>query len=265
MAIYRNVMMNFWTDAKVLDDFTPEDRYFYLYLLTNPHTNLSGCYEMSLKSASTEMGYNRETIEKLLKRFEQDHDAIRYDPTTKEVLILNWHRYNWTSSEKFRKPLLAEIENIKNADFRVYLMDLFEEKDTVAIPYQYGSDTTDTVTDTDTVKKNSNGRKKSTSRSALNSEFDSLWILYPRKQGKDKAQGYYERARKAGTTYEEVEAGILAYKAYIEAEQIDKRYVKQGSTFFSQKAWQDDWSVSEKSSDDAFEQAMKAFMEGAND
>lgn len=112
---------------------------------------------------------------------------------------------------------------------------------------------------------NTNKRLNPLSKKVINTEFDNLWILYPRKQGKDKAQGYYERARKAGTTYEEVEAGILAYKAYIEAEQIDKRYVKQGSTFFSQKAWQDDWSVSEKSSDDAFEQAMKAFLEEDND
>ena len=112
---------------------------------------------------------------------------------------------------------------------------------------------------------NTNKRLNPLSKKVIDTEFDNLWIIYPRKQGKDKAQGYYERARKAGTTYEEVEEGILAYKAYIEAEGIDKKYVKQGSTFFSQKAWQDDWSVSEKSSDDAFEQAMKAFMEGDND
>lgn len=112
---------------------------------------------------------------------------------------------------------------------------------------------------------NTNKRLNPLSKKVINTEFDNLWILYPRKQGKDKAQGYYEKARKAGTTYEEVEAGILAYKAYIEAEGIDKKYVKQGSTFFSQKAWQDDWSVSEKSSDDAFEQAMKAFLEEDND
>ena len=46
MAIYRNVSMSFWTDSKVADDFTAEDRYFYLYLFTNPHTNLCGCYEI---------------------------------------------------------------------------------------------------------------------------------------------------------------------------------------------------------------------------
>ena len=33
MAIYRNVSMNFWTDSKVDDEFTPEEKYFMLYLL----------------------------------------------------------------------------------------------------------------------------------------------------------------------------------------------------------------------------------------
>lgn len=49
MASYRNISMDFWTDSKVVDDFTPEDRYIYLYCMTNPHTNLCGCYEVSIK------------------------------------------------------------------------------------------------------------------------------------------------------------------------------------------------------------------------
>jgi hypothetical protein len=41
MAIYRTIHISFWTDTKVAVDFTPKERYFYLYLLTNPHTNIS--------------------------------------------------------------------------------------------------------------------------------------------------------------------------------------------------------------------------------
>lgn len=80
----------------------------------------------------------------------------------------------------------------------------------------------------------------------LRNEFEALWKLYPKKQGKDKAFGYYERARKSGSTYEEVEQGINDYKAYINFNEIDMQYVKQGSTFFSQKAWQDDWTIRNK-------------------
>ena len=62
MAIYRNISMSFWTDTKIIDEFTPEDKYFYLYLFTNPHTNLAGCYEISMKQIVTETGYSKETI-----------------------------------------------------------------------------------------------------------------------------------------------------------------------------------------------------------
>lgn len=152
MAIYRQVQMSFWTDPKVIDDFTPEDRYFYLYLLTNPHTNLCGCYELSLKQASDETGYNRESIEKIINRMEFNHKVIAYDTKTKELLLVNWFKYNWTGSEKFKKPLLAEIKSIKNDSFREYLMTRYDgEADTVSIPYPYGSDTTVTVSVTDTV------------------------------------------------------------------------------------------------------------------
>ena len=46
-------------------------------------------------------GYNVETIEKLIGRFIKEHKMIDYDYETKEILILNWHKYNWTKSPKF--------------------------------------------------------------------------------------------------------------------------------------------------------------------
>ena len=114
MASYRNISMDFWTDSKVVDDFTPEDRYIYLYCMTNPHTNLCGCYEVSIKQIANETGYNNDTVERLLKRLDSAHNVIRYSAQTKELLILNWCRYNWSTSEKLNKPLLGEIRKVKN-------------------------------------------------------------------------------------------------------------------------------------------------------
>ena len=74
-------------------------------------------------------------------------------------------------------------------------------------------------------------------------EFEKLWAIYPKKQGKKKALDSYIKARKEGTTYEEVEDGIYAYARLIRAEHRDDQYVKHGSTFFSQKAWLDDFTV----------------------
>lgn len=168
MARYRNVQISFWTDTKVLDDFTPEDRYFFLYLMTNPHTNLSGCYEISIKQVSIETGYATDVIYNLLDRFENTHDIIRYSKETKEVLIVNWSKFNWTKSKDFIKPLLKEIENIKNVEFKRFLMGKCEGDETVTTPCGEGVETvstpcgdgvgttvtvpvTDTVTVSDTV------------------------------------------------------------------------------------------------------------------
>ena len=44
MGIKRVVDVDFWNDEKVMDLFTPEDKLFFLYLLTNPHTTQLGIY-----------------------------------------------------------------------------------------------------------------------------------------------------------------------------------------------------------------------------
>ena len=140
MANYRNISMDFWQDSKVVDDFTPEDRYIYLYCMTNPHTNLCGCYEVSIKQIANETGYNSDSVERLLKRLDNAHNVIRYSMQTKELLILNWCRYNWTASEKLNTPLLSEIRKVKNDQFREYLAARYNERDTVATPYNAEED-----------------------------------------------------------------------------------------------------------------------------
>lgn len=142
MSQYRNVSMSFWTDSKVVDDFTPEDKYMYLYVLTNPHTNLCGCYEISIRQIANETGYNTDSVERLLKRLDQTHNVLRYYAPTKELLILNWYRFNWTQSDKLNKPLLAEIQKVKSQGFREYLAELYNSRDNIPAPYEPGKDQT---------------------------------------------------------------------------------------------------------------------------
>ena len=37
-----------WNDSKFADDFTPEDKYFWLMLLTTRYGNLAGCFDSQL-------------------------------------------------------------------------------------------------------------------------------------------------------------------------------------------------------------------------
>ena len=74
-------------------------------------------------------------------------------------------------------------------------------------------------------------------------EFENLWKLYPRKIGKPKAIKSYQKARKSGTTYEEVLQGINAYIKQIEANKTKTEYIKHGSTWFNGQCWLDEYEV----------------------
>lgn len=124
MAVYRSVHLSFWTDNKVEDDFTPEDKYFYIYLLTNPQTNICGCYEISYSQMTRNTGYNKDTIIRLLERFENVHKIIKFDKNTKEILILNWYKYNWSKSEKTLTGVENVAKHIKSEEFKKYVLDV---------------------------------------------------------------------------------------------------------------------------------------------
>lgn len=168
MAIYRNVQLSFWTDNKVEDDFTPEEKYFYLYLLTNPQTNICGCYEVSYSQMTNQTGYNKDTINRLLDRFEKVHNIIRYCKETKEILILNWYKYNWSKSKDTLRGVLKVSEHIKSKAFREYVVGIVTNIenggvyrppiDTLEASVSDTDSDTDTVSDSITVKKNT--RKK---------------------------------------------------------------------------------------------------------
>src|SRR5210317_564701 len=107
MATYRHVQTGFWQDPFVLD-LTPEEKYFYIYLLTNSKTRQCGCYEIPMKVIELETGYNRETVEKLIDRF-VDYERIKYSIPNKEVLLLNWFKYNGSKSPKVLKCIEKEL------------------------------------------------------------------------------------------------------------------------------------------------------------
>lgn len=139
MAVYRSVHLSFWTDNKVEDDFTPEDKYFYIYLLTNPQTNICGCYEISYSQMTRNTGYNKDTIIRLLERFENVHKIIKFDKNTKEVLILNWYKYNWSKSEKTLTGVENVAKHIKSEEFKKYVLDVVNcaRNDTPIMGYVY--------------------------------------------------------------------------------------------------------------------------------
>ncbi|EPY2276554.1 DnaD domain-containing protein [Clostridium sporogenes] len=115
MAKYRQLYTEFWNDSFVLE-LDPEEKYFYIYLLTNPNTSQCGIYELPKKIIEMQTGYKGETVDKLLKKFEE-YKKIIYSEETKEIIILNWVKYNEPNNINAIKCVNKELKKIKNKDF----------------------------------------------------------------------------------------------------------------------------------------------------
>ncbi|MDA2109130.1 DnaD domain protein [Bacillus cereus] len=127
MAVYRTVQVNFWQDDFVLD-LTPEERYFYVYLLTCSKTTQCGIFPFPKRLAEMETGYNRETVDKLVQRF-VDYGKILYDADTRELFVLNWLHYNPVTNTNVEKCVLRELKGVKNKEFvHMFLQKCIEEE-----------------------------------------------------------------------------------------------------------------------------------------
>lgn len=106
--VKRVVDTDFWTDMDVIDFYSPEDKYFYLYLITNGKSSQVGIYSLPIKVISFETGYSTEAVQVLLERFSEKYKQIIYSRETQEVTILNSLRFSILKGGKPVKDLLEK-------------------------------------------------------------------------------------------------------------------------------------------------------------
>lgn len=114
MGIKRIVDTSFWTDGKV-DEFTPEDKYFMLYLLTNPFSTQLGIYEISIKQVAFQLGYATDAVKSLIDRFENKYGMIVFSKETNEIAIKNFLRHSIIKGGKpVEDCIKKEMLKVKN-------------------------------------------------------------------------------------------------------------------------------------------------------
>ena len=84
------------------------------------------------------------------------------------------------------------------------------------------------------------------SKTELENEFEEIWSMYPKKQGKSNALKSYIKARKNGVDKETVWSGLGNYISYIKSNGTATQYIKNGSTWFNQECWNDDYTIVKK-------------------
>jgi len=113
--VKRIVDTAFWTDMQVIDNYSVEDKFFYLYLLTNDKSTQLGIYSLPKKVMSFETGFTTDVIQVLLERFSETYKKIRYSEDTQEVTILESLQFSVLTGGKPVQDLLErEMSKIKD-------------------------------------------------------------------------------------------------------------------------------------------------------
>ncbi|MCY8315808.1 conserved phage C-terminal domain-containing protein [Bacillus vallismortis] len=187
MAKYRHVRTEFWQDPKVLEEMTPEDRYFYLYLLTNPFTTQIGIYSITKKQMAFDIGYSIESINSLMDRFQNHHRLVVYNSDTREIAIIKWGKYNLN---KAGKPMMDCIEK-----------ELQEVKDKTLIELVYPHIPNDAI-------------KESFSRYVNDTYHDTLTSRGQKEKEKEKEKEKYILSSKLDDTSSKND--VIPYKLIID-------------------------------------------------
>lgn len=247
--VKRPVSTGFWTDGKV-DDFSPEDRYFMLYLLTSPFSRQLGIYEISIRQAAFQMGYSEECFKVLLDRFENKYKMILYSKETNEVAILNFLCHSVVSGgkpvEDCIKQDMARVKNKKliqlvfshvrrrsdwddlNATVKKIVSEYLKDND---IHNDDDNDNDNDSTVDESWNDSSGDSSKKPSKAEIDAFFDSVWDLYPVKKGKGQVSDTKRMALyKIG--FDELARAIDRYLKELKKD-ADWRKPQNGSTFFN--------------------------------
>ena len=129
MGVKRVVDTSFWTDGKV-DEFTPEDKLFMMYLLTSPFSTQLGIYEISIKQVAFHLGYSMDTVRNLIERFENKYRIIIFSQSTNEIAIKNFLRHSIIKGGKpVEDCIKREMAKVKNKSLISKVFSHISDKD----------------------------------------------------------------------------------------------------------------------------------------
>ena len=238
MATQRYISTSFWDDAWV-QSIDPSEKLLYLYLMTNPLTNIAGIYKITEKRIHDDTGFNVDMIKKLMSRFEKAKKAYR---AGEYIIIPNWPRHQkWrekTTIETGIRKILADLPNsIRSKAKEVgYQYPI----DTIPISYVYEPSYSDLDSDIDLdsdddVASDTQGKESPAkpSKDKYTDQFNAFWEAYPRREGKGQAAKVYASKLKHGETPETIQARLAVYKAQIKASGTEYQFIRHPSTFLN--------------------------------
>ena len=140
MSTQRYIDTSFWDDSWV-QELDPSEKLLYIYLLTNPLTNIAGVMELTVKRICFDTGFNSDTVTHILRKFEEAKKVYRYN---NYIIIRNFPKHQQLKSDNVIKGIAAILCKLPDDLLRYleeigYQFDIKGTFDTLCIPYTYPS------------------------------------------------------------------------------------------------------------------------------
>lgn len=217
MSTQRLVDCRFWDDSYIIS-LDPSEKLVFLYLLTNPLSNIAGVYELSTKRIGFDTGFDQDTVKRILERFQRDEKCIYRDGW---IAMRNWIKHQQVNPN-VRKGISRVLSAVPQ-DLASYVM----RKPLEALP----KDSLLNLTQPNLTQPSGDVRVQ---------QFEEWWSRYPRKVGKQQAMKCYSARLKEGTSVEELTKARDGYLKYLAREKTEMRYVMHPSTFLGPNGrWKD--------------------------
>ena len=235
--MYRTICTELWTDPKI-KALPIEGKCLFVYLITNPHTHLSGIYYCPIAFMSEELKLSEQRINTLLDTLSIPNLAW-FDRSTTTVFVVNMFEYqgkgpkNYTCAASHLRTLhhssLIGKFITRYPDITGYGIDTHSIGGP-STPVPVPSSVSVSVSDSD-------GEKSAEKRG--NDEFESFWAAYPKKVGKKAARDAWKHAKDKPSLADILQAIDKARKSDTWRKD-NGQFIPNPSTWLNQGRWDDE-------------------------
>lgn len=258
MEVFTKVERGYWQDEFILE-LTPEQKFFYLYLMTNNKVNTLGAYVFPMTMSTVELGYNKETVLKLLDHFAQAGKII-WDESTKEVFLLNWPKRNWNRKTATLRALKKDFDALKSPVLRETVALLFNDFYSEKAQEQSGTNgnneeqkgtngNNEDILDgrKENREKRIENREKEKEKEDAGTVFDAatafeiFYKAYPNKKNVKTARTRWEKMKVTPELFREIMEGLERAKNSQEWAKDDSAYIPHPATWLNGEGWKNEY------------------------
>ena len=117
MRDFVKVSQTVWKSKKFRNLPDDDSRFMYLYILTCPHSNSAGCFDLPPSYAAADMRWEEDRVLAALNNL-SEAALIRFDRRENTVMVENWFEFNSPANPKHAVGMLSQLRQASSDDLK---------------------------------------------------------------------------------------------------------------------------------------------------